>query len=291
MLTSLFVLLALAGQPCGLCLYGPDNMIVDDAGSIFLTDSDRKTHLRILRLAPDGTRIAEWRIFTVAPGDHNGPEGIALNRAGHVLVTDAGSASVLEVSRQGKVLGYFGGRARFHNLGHVAVDATGNVYISQAAPNLIEKFSPAGRLIARWHRAKGGDIDRWGGPETIAVQNGRNVVVEDWPNHRIEILSPAGTTLHEFGRAGTGRGEFVNSAGLAVDRAGNIYVADIALHRVQKFDARGHFLAQIPNAPRDKLFMDGPGAVAVDAQGNLYSPDGLTIVKYSQRGALLARYR
>ncbi len=283
-------MLAATALACSLCLYGPDNMAFDSKGVMYLTDSDGAHHSRILRISDDGTVLWSWDQFGYVKGARNGPEGIAIDGAGTVLVTDGAASKVLEIFPGGKIVRTLGnGAVRFDDLGHVAIDAAGTIYVSEAGPNRISKFSETGSLLAQWHRPKGNSINAWGGPETIATQPDGNLVVEDWANRRIEILSPDGATVTIFGKAGSGDGEFLNSAGLGVDARGNIYVADAGLHRVQKFDSTGRFIAVIAD---ERIFeAGGPTAIAIDANGNLYSPDGKSIVKYSQKGEVLARWR
>jgi sugar lactone lactonase YvrE len=83
----------------------------------------------------------------------------------------------------------------------------------------------------------------------------------------------------------------METAGLAVDGSGDIYVADIGLHRVQKFDPKGQWLAMIGNSHGNTVFNAGPGSVAVDSDGNLYSADGMSVVKYTANGTVLARWQ
>jgi tripartite motif-containing protein 71 len=282
----------IAALGCAICFYGPDNMAFDRVGHIYITDTDGKQHSRVIKLSPDGKLLAQWHVFARGSGDRTGPEGIALAAGGMILVTDAGSERILELSPDGEVLGTFASESgSFLDLGHVVIDRAGNVYVSQAAPNTIEKFAADGTLLARWRRQRGPQAGDWGGPETIATQPNGNLVVEDWRNRRVEILDPLGNTVTAFGHAGRGPGEFINTAGLGTDSDGNIYVADMGLHRVQKFDPQGRFLKIIANTPKSVLFETGPSAVAVDRNGDVYSPDGLSLVKYTQDGELLARWR
>jgi len=284
------MILADAVLACKLCFFGPDNMAFDSKGALYVTDTDGEHHARIMRLAADGTALWTWDGFSYVKGARNGPEGIAIDSTGMVYVTAGGASKVLEIFPGGKIVRTFGnGAVRFDDLGHIAIDPTGNIYVSEAGPNVIFKFSATGSLLTQWHRPKGKSADQWGGPETIATQPNGNVVVEDWANRRIEILSPDGANVAVFGKAGRGDGEFQNSAGLGVDARGNIYVADAALHRVQKFDSSGHFIGVVAD---ERIFQSGgPTAVAIDADGNLYSPDGKSIVKYSQHGDVLARWQ
>lgn len=276
---------------CKLCLYGPDNMVFDAAGNMYLVDTDHKTHSRVLKISPEGEPLAEWHVFSVSRSHKNGPEGIAIDHDGNILVTDAGSMHVLKLSPTGKLLSTLGRVSQeFHDLGHVAIDPQGNIYVAEAKPNLIHKFSPTGEHIATWHRDQGVGPEQWNGPESIAVQSNGNLAVEDWGNHRIEILSLTGDRILQFGGAGREPGEFASSSGLCTDHVGNTYVADYELRRVQEFDFHGRLLTTIGNSDGNTVFEQGPGAIAVDNHGDLYAPDGLSIVKFSREGKLLARW-
>lgn len=274
--------------------YGPDNMAFDASGNVYVVDTDGKSRARVLELSPGGTVLAQWRGFlpVVVPGAAFGPEGIAFGSDGSLLVTDAGAGRILMLSPALAPIGTFARDRNFPNLGHIAVDAHGKVYVAQAGPNLIDVYSPLGDVVTFWQRPKGAGVDAWGGPQSIAVFPDGNVAVEDWRNRRVEILSPDGKTLTTIGRKGSGPGEFLNTAGLAVDGRGFLYVADRGLHRIAKFDENGRLVATVGNTAAHALFQHGgPSAVAIDAAGNLYSPDGLTIVKYSQTGLPLARWQ
>lgn len=282
------------GEPsgCQLCLSGPDNMVFDTKGNMYLTDNDHKSRFRVVKISATGQVLAHWQPFGKSSAGKQGPEGIALATNGDVWVTDAGARAVLRLSPEGKVVGRINAaKGNFSDLGHVATDSAGNVYVAEASRNLIQKFSAAGERLALWGRPRGTGVNQWNLPETIAVRSDNSVVVEDWGNHRIVVLSPLGRTLFSFGEAGSGPGQFRSSAGLAVDHRGDIYVADDRLHRVQEFDPSGRLLGTFPKETGGSLFSKGPGAVAIDGEGNLYAPDGLSIVKISPEGRLLARWR
>src|SRR5579859_3202731 len=70
---------ATAAPACTLCLYGPDNMAFDAAGNMYLVDSDHQTRSRVLKLSPEGKKLAEWHVFPALPGRDNAPNGIELD--------------------------------------------------------------------------------------------------------------------------------------------------------------------------------------------------------------------
>jgi tripartite motif-containing protein 71 len=281
-----------ATASCRLCFYGPDNIAFDAAGNAYVTDSDQKSRFRVVKVSPRGQLLAEWRLFATGPGKRPGPEGIAVDRHGNVFVTDGGALCVLKVSPAGKVLMTIrDGKTPFQDLGHVALDGFGNIYVADAAQNAIYKFSSRGKLLAIWKRARGGKLDEWNGPETFAVRADGSMVVEDWGNRRIVVVAPSGKTLFAFGSRGSGPGQFKSDSGIAVDAAGNIYVTDWELHRIQKFDALGHLLSRFPRDASAQFFGDGPAGLTIDKQGDFYTVDGLSILKFSADGRVLARWR
>ena len=276
--------------PCKLCLYGPDNMAFDRAGDIYLVDTDHKARSRVLKLSPQGKELSEWHVFPVIPGRDNGPSGIALDRKGDILVTDA--QAVLKLSPKGGLLATIGAEPGILDVqSHVAIDGKGDIYFAQAQRNLIRKFSPDGKLLASWQRPKGSGADQWNQPEQISLASDGNLVVQDFGNHRMMILSPSGRTISTFDATRNVPLKLASTSSSCVDREGHIYVADYQLYRVQEFDSRGNLLATIGNTPGNVLFEQAPNSVAVDDHGNLYATDGLSIVKFSRTGKLLARWR
>src|SRR5262249_4070241 len=61
---------------------------------------------------------------------------------------------------------------------------------------------------------------------------------------RITVDDRSGKFLKEWGKSGTGNGEFNYPGGLAAGRDGRLYVADQTNRRVQVFDAEGKFVTK-----------------------------------------------
>src|SRR6478736_743951 len=272
--------------------FGPDNLVFDDQGSAYVVDTDHQTRGRVVKVSPSGGFIEAWNVFGAGAGAERGPEGIAIDARGRVFVVDLGLQQVRAFSADGRLLFSLGDTSLpLDHPGHVAVAADGTIYVSEAPHNRIHQLPAGGKPGAIWQRPVGSGPGEWNRPESIAVLRDGSLVVEDWANRRIEILSPAGATRLVFGGSGRGPGQFANSAGLFADDQDNILVADQALHRIQKFDSSGKLVGIISNTDASTLFEHGPTSVAVDAYGNIYAADGLTIVKLSPQGAFLARWK
>jgi hypothetical protein len=96
----------------------------------------------------------------------------------------------------------------------VAVDATGDVYVADAANNRVDKFDKSGNFVLAWG---------------AGVADGANE------------LQTCTTTCRE-GRQSTISGGFVGLQGVAVDPSGDVYAADGTDARVQKFGPEGKFI-------------------------------------------------
>ena len=82
------------------------------------------------------------------------------------------------------------GDGQFGNPVSVAVDTSGNVYVSEINRNQrIQKFSSTGSFLTKWGSAGSGD-GQFSNPSAIAVDSSGNVYVGERGNQRIQKFSP-----------------------------------------------------------------------------------------------------
>ncbi|MGC1323957.1 MAG: NHL repeat-containing protein [Candidatus Udaeobacter sp.] len=136
---------------------------------------------------------------------------------------------------------------------------------------------------------KGGDRGQFDGPTGIAVDGGRNVLVADTNNGRIEKFSPTGTFLSTMGIKGIGYGQLGAPNGIAIDKNGNIYVADASKHVVEKLAPDGTVVDEW-KGPAPGFY--GPRRIAIGPDDSIYVVDqGRTrIVKFSSDGRVLTTW-
>jgi DNA-binding beta-propeller fold protein YncE len=154
----------------------------------------------------------------------------------------------------------------------IAIDAGGNVYISDEALHRISIFDPQGRFLGKWG-VRGNDAGRFNRPAGLGFDQDQHLLVVDGLNNRIQRYATDGRFLGQWGQEGCGPGEFNLPWGIAVDRAGDVYVADWRNDRIQKFDPEGKFLASYGTSGRGDGEFARPSGVAVDAEGNIYVAD------------------
>ncbi|MBX7164866.1 MAG: hypothetical protein K1X74_00835 [Pirellulales bacterium] len=206
--------------------------------------------------------LLEWGQRGSALGEFDFPIGIAINSADEVFVTDFYNARVQQFSDQGAFIAAFP-VSPFP--GGIALDREGNVFVAHGG-------IPPSRY--------------------------------DQPRQRdkIAVYSPQGKLLREWGKFGTGDGEFDTPGGIAIDKDGRAYVCDQCNRRVQVFDTQGNFLTkwgqkgfqpgEFGGDPHPKAFFAGPTFVALDGQGHVYTTEAILcrVQQFSSTGKPLGHW-
>ncbi len=109
------------------------------------------------------------------------------------------------------------------------------------------------------------------------------------------LASPARAEYHfigKWGSNGSGDGQFLGAAGIAIDAAKNVYVVDGGNHRIQRFTLNGVFITKWGGfGSATGQFVD-PSAVATDAAGDVYVADSSNrrIQKFTSSGAFIRQW-
>ncbi len=233
----------------------------------------------------------------------NKPTNVAVDAAGYIYVADYSNHCIRKITPSGSVstlagngtAGFvdgIGSSARFYSPYGIAVDANGNVYVSESV-HRIRKVTPSGVVTTLAGSGNNGLTDGAGSsaqffyPSGIAVDTNGNVYVADRENHCIRKVTPDGvvSTLAGSGIAGVVDGvgssaRFYFPQSVAVDASGNVFVADGNNHRIRKVTPSGAVSTFAGNGTAG--FADGsvssakfnePYGITVDTAGNVYVAD------------------
>ena len=259
----------------------PEGVAVGPAGELYVADSQNYIVRKIL---PDGT-VSTLAGLANTPGYADGtgsaarfksPSAVAVDSAANVYVAD-GENSVIRKITPGGVVSTVAGQPGVRNsvdgpvstaslgyLSGVAVDAAGNLYVSE--DRFLRKITPAGQVTT---------IHDFPPPyhylSDVAVDSAGNVYAADPGRVEIAKLTADGTMLEIMPAS-------YLSARVAVDRGGNIFYAARSYDTVWKRSPDGT-LSIIGGLIAVRGSADGvgeaarfqnPAGIAVDGSGNVY---------------------
>jgi len=193
----------------------------------------------------------------------------------------------------------------------LAVDASGNVWVSDSSSNIIELVSTSGTatLVAGSAGTQGatdgnGAAALFRQPGGMVLDSSGNAYVADTGNSVIRkvtsagaVTTFAGSTSHQSYQDGTGTAAWFNApASLAIDSANNLYVADTGNSAIRKITPAGA-VTTIAGTAGTRGTKDGtgtaaqfnqPAGITVDASGTIYVADTVnqTIRKVTAAGVV-----
>jgi DNA-binding beta-propeller fold protein YncE len=182
------------------------------------------------------------------------------------------------------------------------VDPQDNIWVTDKDHHLIYKFSHEGKLLLTLGTkgVPGADATHFDGPADLAfTPEGDFYLADGYQNNRIVKFSRDGKMLFEWGKKGSGPGEFDVPHSVAYHR-GRVYVADRSNGRIQIFDGEGKFIEQwkdpalgrpwgVTSAPDGDLFVvdGGDGYITQSKTSpNPGGPDRARVLRLDQAGRI-----
>ncbi len=291
----------------------PWGVTVDGAGNVYVADSGNNTIRKITPYGVVTTLAGTAGVWGSADGTgaaarFDSPQAMVVDGSGILYVTDSHNNTIRKITPDGVVTTLAGtagvagsadgtcAAALFSYPWYLALDASGNLYVSDENNATIRKITPA-CLVSTVAGTVGvtGSADgtvaashlAW--PYGVAVDGSGNVyIAENWIK-TIRKITPAGLVSTLAGAAGVsgsadGTGaaaQFAGPNGVAVDGSGNVYVADSWNSTIRKITPAG-VVSTLAGTAGVWGSADGAGAqaqfgypigVAVDGTGNLFVAD------------------
>lgn len=238
--------------------------------------------------AADVTRYEEVKDWPSLPAGVQLGEtaGVAVDVNGHVFIfhrpgrgfdikatTKLTEPTVLEIDADsGKLISSWGANTFMVPHG-ITIDGQNNVFLTDVSLQQVFKFTHDGKLIFALGEPRVGawDATHFNEPTDIAIRLDETFYVSDgYKNSRVALFDRDGKWLQEWGKKGSGEGEFSNPHGLVfVVGSTDVLVADRENSRLQLFDREGKFKRQWTGVPgaqtTGRVF-----CVATDPDGFLY---------------------
>jgi hypothetical protein len=249
----------------------PTGLSASPAGVLGLSDTANAT-IRVIQ--PDGTVTTLAGSPTVrgnvdgtgSAATFSSPIGVARDAAGTLYVADSTNHTIRKVTSAGVVTTFagtagsagsadgLGTAASFNFPTGIALDASGNVYVSDTTNNLVRKITPAGAVTTLAGVAGiVGSSDGIGGnalfnaPGGLAVDASGNIYLADTGNSTIRKITPANVVTTFAGlpgvaglRDGSGSTAWFNQPkALTVDGSGNVWVADTGNAAIREITPAG----------------------------------------------------
>ncbi|HTA82703.1 MAG TPA: T9SS type A sorting domain-containing protein [Bacteroidia bacterium] len=250
---------ALFNRPIGIC--------TDDSGNVYVADTYNNAIRKITpagmvtTISGKGNDSIGYRNGPAANALFYNPVGVAVDRTGNLYVTDNGNNVVRKISTLGIVstfagndslVGYVNGNAdtiaEFSGLAGIAVDDSGNVYVTELVNNSVREISK-------------GNVFNIGGVDTIGADS---------------IIT---TTTPGYQNGGADTSKFNNPVGLVVDDSGSVYVCDEYNNVIRKIRKgivstfAGNTNIGLVNGNVDSAEFYQPIGIALDNHGNFFIAD------------------
>ena len=311
------------GPATSASLQEPSGVVIGPEGALYVSDT---LHGRVRKVRDGVITTVAGKAPTGGGGDGGPaalaqfrlPSGMVRDAPGNTYVADTGPGRVRKIDTAGRVVTVAGSGMRgplgdggpataayLRDPRAVAVDGTGNVFISDTSNGRVRKVDTAGIITTIAGGGTSAPVD--GAPATeafleepwgLAVDKAGNVYFADTRNARVRKVTPDGTLSTFAGgatttTAGQGDGGPATSARLglrsgstlAFDPLGQLHISDPGAASVRKVDRNGIIttvfggygginVGEVAKATMVRIL--DPGGIAFDANGSLYVVEGYT---------------
>lgn len=188
--------------------------------------------LFLLLFYPQSVLWAQWEVSTLVSGGSGMEDGLVLDKAGNIYVSQYDGTSVRKVTPDGQVSVYASG---FNAPNGLAMDDAGNLYVTNAQGGRVSKVLPDGTVIQRF-------IDGLNNPVGLALNAAQDTLYishyQGSKISRVALADSANVTTWVSG------GLLNGPVGLTFDDDNNLYAGNFN---------NGHIIKIAPNGTMERL--------------------------------------
>ncbi len=248
----------------------PEGIAIDENDDLYIADFHAH---QVQKFDSGGRFLLRFGSRGDGPGELLRPVGVAVGKHGGIYVMDSDHHRIHVFSPGGEFRFYYRERA-----GHpgalaypegISINPRGQVFVADTVRHRVVRL---GRPDLRFPTMK--PKRKWGehgeGPGQFlwvagisADNTEERIYVADAGGDRIQVFTPTGQFLQQWGQRGSRQGSFREPSDLDVGPEGFVFVCDTENHRIQKFTPEGELV----------LIFGRPGS----GQGTLATPNGLVV--------------
>ncbi|MHB0997623.1 MAG: NHL repeat-containing protein [Armatimonadota bacterium] len=275
--------------------YNPDGKLIDrfksDLGYTWNIRTGPDGNIYVLNNCCLGVIEPENKSFKILTGIEflygrfSSPEDAAVNSKGDIYVLDASGWSIHKFNSMGKYqyireIDPAKGKD-YPSLYELALDKSGNLYVSDLEGDRILKLDPSGKLLMQWPSK----VARM----TIAPDN--TLLTTQAREPVVSRYSPSGKLIKQIRFSPKSYTEYSESfSGIAADKAGDFYVIDNDPLSVKKFSPTGKRISSFRVYPKDTVFEDHVSDIAIGPGGEIFLSMGSKIREYNSKGRFITEW-
>lgn len=223
-------------------------------------------------LVANSTPDLVWGIHGTEPGWLQKPRVAAFDKEDRLYIADL-TDRIQVFDRDGNFLHHWTMPAlNVDGPSGLTVDRLGRVLVADTHFYRVMIYSRDGELLMQiGDGVQGTEPGRFGYPTDVVIDSRGNFYVSEYgENDRIQVFSPEGKWLRQWGGHGIEPGHFMKPRSMVMDEQERIYVADSCNHRVQIFDTQGKLLGVWGTQGSAPGEMSYPYDIAMGPDGTLY---------------------
>ena len=220
--------------------------------------------------------VEKWGSFGTYDGQFERPHDVAFDSKGDIYVSGRDNNNIQKFTHNGTFILKWGTKGsadgQFKTPYSIGIDKSDHVFVVDRDNSRIQEFDSNGTFINKWYGVS--PHNKFNRPEDITFSP-YGIFITDTGNNRILKVDSKLRLLSQWGKEGTGNGQFVHPHAIDVDSRGNVYVGTLKQPGVQIFDSNGTFITKWGDSGT------GPGQfsipqehIAVDGDDFVYIVDG-----------------